>query len=61
MPDGVVTLCGDNPVVKLLHSLVKLLTLDLVVTCLQGSEHYALFPMLKIWIHEVLNEMYLRA
>lgn len=28
---------------------------------LQGSEHYALFPMLKIWIHEVLNEMYLRA
>ena len=35
MPDGAVTLCIDNPVVKLPCSLVKLLTLDLVVTCLK--------------------------
>lgn len=60
MPDGAVTLRIDNPVVKLLCSLVKLLTLDLVVTCLQGGEHYALLPVLKIRVHQVLNEMDLR-
>lgn len=52
---------ADNPVFKLLCSLVKLLTLDLVVTCLQGSEHYTLLPMLKIRVHQIFDEVHLRA
>lgn len=57
MPDGAAASEADNPVLKLSGPLIKLLTLNLVVTCLQGGEHYALLPMLEIGVHQILNEV----
>lgn len=44
MPDGAVASEADNPVLKLSGPLVKLLTLNLVVTCLEKFKTNPSFP-----------------